>query len=91
MKKLMVTMLMLVSMSGLAMAQDFIGIFADMDGTSCDMDYVEIYTPVTFYVMAYIPSLPDGITAAEFAIPDLPENGTCYFTVVRQYPRAEVI
>ena len=73
MKKLMVTLLMLAAMSGYAMAQDFIGMFADMDGTTCDAA-IQDYTEVVVYVMAYIPSLPDGITAAEFAIPDLPEN-----------------
>jgi hypothetical protein len=73
MKKLMVTMLMLAGMSGFAMAQDFVGIFADMDGLSCDA-VCEDYVAVTVYVMAYIPTLPDGITAAEFSIPSLPAN-----------------
>jgi len=74
MKKLMVTLLFLAAMSSFAMAQDFIGIFTDEVGTACDAEFDTPFTDLTVYVMAYIPSFPDGITAAEFSIPNIPED-----------------
>jgi len=73
MKKLMVALLMLAAMSSFALAQDFIGVFTDESGTVCDAELIE-YVPVVLHVMAYIPSHPGGITAAEFMIANLPPN-----------------
>lgn len=73
MKKLMVALLMLAAMSSFALAQDFIGIFADVEGTTCDAAIVE-YAPVVVHVMAYIPNVPGGITAVEFMIDNYPGN-----------------
>jgi hypothetical protein len=74
MKKLMVTTLMLALMSGFAMGQDFIGIFADDAGTTCDQDFDGFMVETMIYIMAYIPSFPGGITAAEFSMANVPEN-----------------
>jgi len=74
MKKLMVTLLFLAAMSSFAMAQDFIGIFTDEVGTACDAEFDTPFTDLTVYVMAYIPSFPDGITAAEFSVAGFPED-----------------
>jgi len=73
MKKLMVALLMLAAMSSFAFAQDFIGMFSDADGTACDA-VLTPYEPLTVHVMAYIPNVPGGITAAEFSVANYPGN-----------------
>ncbi len=72
MKKLMVALLMLTAMTSFASA-DFIGIFTDENGTDCHADIIE-YEPLVVHVMAYIPNVPGGITAAEFSIANYPGN-----------------
>jgi hypothetical protein len=54
---------------------DYIGLFADPDGTRCHLA-LEAGVLDTLHVLAILPDYGvDGITAAEFAIEGLPENG----------------
>ncbi len=54
---------------------DFLGLFADPDGQSCRTLLIP-GTADTLYVLAILPDYgAGGITAAEFAIEGLPENG----------------
>ncbi|MBN2171624.1 MAG: hypothetical protein JW819_09940 [Candidatus Krumholzibacteriota bacterium] len=73
MKKLMLALLLLVAMSSLASAENYIGLFADVDGTYCYGD-VEVGVPLVVHVMAMLDPDIEGITAAEFRIDNYPGN-----------------
>ncbi len=75
MKKIAITLLLILSASSIALGQGYpaIGMFSDTDYVFCYED-VEQYLTTTIYVAAYLPPEIDGITAAEFRIDNLPEN-----------------
>jgi len=73
MKKLMLALLLLVAMSSLASAENYIGVFADVDGTYCYGD-VAVGTPLVVHVMAMLDPDITVLTAAEFRIDNYPGN-----------------
>ncbi|MDP7021282.1 MAG: hypothetical protein QGH30_02900 [Candidatus Krumholzibacteria bacterium] len=79
-KLLIVTAILLVAFSAQATR---IGMFADADGTLCNLDYAA-FAPQMTYVSILVDQdeFPNGITAAEFKIDNyFPDNGGGMVTV----------
>jgi len=80
MKKLMVALLLLVAMSSIASAQlPFIGMYADDQVVSCQMDVAQ-YETGTVYFYAVLPPTITAITAAEFSVAGLPDASMALMT-----------
>ncbi len=52
----------------------FLGLYGDQNAVYCELD-VPLYQPASVYVTALLPYWLPGITAAEFAIDNLPASG----------------
>ncbi|MCB1163025.1 MAG: hypothetical protein R3C71_07510 [Candidatus Krumholzibacteriia bacterium] len=74
MKTLLAAALLLVALSGVAVAQSepFIGIYDAPEYVRCHAD-IALYTSVTVYFLAYLPPPIQAMTAAEFRVSNLPD------------------
>ncbi|MCP4548832.1 MAG: hypothetical protein GY835_20440 [bacterium] len=67
MKQLFIAFLMLSLFSTAAMGDTYFGIYADAEGTVCNID-VELASPVTLYIIAHLDETIPVLRAAEFRI-----------------------
>ena len=74
MKRLITTVLMLTVLSLGARAETFIGLFDNLEGTQCYGD-TDVYTSKTVHVLAWLDPEIESVTAVEFSLLNLPEDG----------------
>ncbi len=74
MKKLIMTVLLVMAMCIGAHAESYIGLFDNLEGTTC-YGNTEIYVTKTVHVLAWLDPDIQSVTAVEFSILNLPENG----------------
>lgn len=80
MPRLLIACLLLIAVSGVALAQDpFIGIYADDAAVLCQADVTQ-YVSVPVYLFAILPPSIPGITACEFRIDNLPTSAMALTT-----------
>jgi hypothetical protein len=74
MKKLIMTVLLMMAMSLGAQAETYIGLFDNMECTSCYGETV-LHGTKAVYVYAWLDPEVESVTGVEFSILNLPENG----------------